>query len=962
LKLRGFRIETGEVEAALARHPEVQSCAVAARRDATGQGLLVAYVVAARPLAAAPAVPAAAPPLPAPPGSAAFAALAGRLRAFLQGSLPEPMVPSRFVEVPALPRNPSGKLDRRALPDPEAFARRRSAPPRSDLERFLAALWSEVLGVSGIGVDDDFFQLGGHSLSGATLVGRLQQELGEIVHVVAMYDAPTVGRLAVYLAEHYPQAVRRLTLPAPVPDTRKDTAPVAAASAPPPALAGPAPAPPVTTAPALAGPAPTPPVTAAPAPAALATLAPQPRPEPASSSAPAGAAELAELRRIVAGGRVPRAAPRNPPALFVLSPPRSGSTLLRVMLAGHPLLFAPPELELLSFETLAERRAAFAGRNGFWLEGAVRAVMEIHRCDAARAEELLAAMEGENATSQELYRRMQEWVAPRLLVDKTPSYALDPEVLARAERLFDGARYIHLLRHPLAMIRSFEEARLDQVFFRFPHGFSRRQLAELIWAASEESILAFLAGVPPERQLALRFEDLVARPEEDLRRLCGWLGLEFDRAMAQPYEEKAARMTDGIHPWSRMLGDIKFHQHRGVDASTADHWRAAMEGHLLGRPAAELAARLGYDCPVPASAPSTVPAAFAPPANPPSTIHAACPPSASEPSTIPVACPQAARPPSSIPPPEARSSTSPAVPPSSVRSRHPALVPLQARGSLPPLVCVHPAGGDVLCYRELALALGGNRPVYGLEAQGIRAGEIPLTRMEEIAERSLAALLTVVPSGPYNLLGWSFGGLVAYEIACRLAAAGRAVALLAILDAAPEAAAAQPLDEADLLAFGFESVLPVSAAEIRALPAGQRLPLLLARAGAAGKLPPGLDHAHAHRLLAVFQANQLAARAYRPAHYPGRLTLIRAAGPAVPSGGESAATEAAGAAAPSHGSATAPSPVQPPGSARREPTLGWNRLAAAVEVHEVPGQHENMVAPPHVAALADCLRGLLAAR
>jgi thioesterase domain-containing protein len=536
------------------------------------------------------------------------------------------------------------------------------------------------------------------------------------------------------------------------------------------------------------------------------------------------------------------------------------------MLAGHPQLFAPPELELLSFETLAERRAAFAGRNSFWLEGAVRALMEIRHCDAATAEALVAGLEAEGGTTQDLYRRMQQWIVPRLLVDKTPSYALDPAALARAERVFDGARYVHLLRHPLAMIRSFEEARLDQVFFRHPHGFTRRQLAELIWSVSEENILGFLAGIEPERQYPLRYEDLVERPEEELRRLCDWLEIDFHPAMAQPYENKDARMTDGIHPWSRMLGDVKFHGHRAVDPAAAHRWRTEMQGHVLGRPTATLAARLGYETPK-APAPSIT------------------------------------------------------------------LVPLQPRGTRPPLICIHPAGGDVLCYRDLAQALGSDQPVYGLQAQGLAPGETPLPHLDAIAERSLAVLLKTFPEGPYHLLGWSFGGLVAYELARRLTASGRDVARLVILDAGPTEAnlggepAPEPrYDEAHLLATAFQSAFPVTADEIRALPEGNRLAHLFTRAAAEGRLPPGVDLAHAERLLATFQAHQKAARTWRPEPYPeGRLTLVRAAGPESP-----------------------PEPDRP----RRAPLLGWDRLVGQVEVHQVPGEHETMIDPPHVGAVA----------
>src|SRR5690606_37684103 len=110
------------------------------------------------------------------------------------------------------------------------------------------------------------------------------------------------------------------------------------------------------------------------------------------------------------------------------------------------------------------------------------------------------------------YRLMQTWIGGKILVDKTPSYALDLEILKRAETDFDNALYIHLLRHPYAMIRSFEEAKLDQVFFRYKHPFSVRELAELIWLISHQNILEFLRSIPNERQYCVKFEDLVNQP------------------------------------------------------------------------------------------------------------------------------------------------------------------------------------------------------------------------------------------------------------------------------------------------------------------------------------------------------------------------------------------------------------------------------------------------------------------
>jgi amino acid adenylation domain-containing protein len=512
VKIRGFRIEPGEIESALLRHPAVAEAVVLAREDGRADRRLVAYLV------------------PREEGAAAV-----DWRSFLAQSLPDYMVPSAVVLLPDLPRTTSGKVDRRALPAPELRGEKFAAP-QTPLEVFLADLWKEVLGIEVVGLNDDFFALGGSSITGALFVNQLQEKLAEIVHVVIMFDAPTVARLAAYLREHYREAVARLFGPEEVGGI--ENAPLQSV----------------------------------------------------------GEERVAEMLRVIqplAPGV--RTGPKNPQAVFVLSPPRSGSTLFRVMLAGHPGLFAPPELELLSFNTLAERRAAFGERFSFWLEGAIRAVMEVRGCDAEEAERLLAGFEAEGWSTQDFYRRLQEWIGPRLLVDKTPSYALDLNILERAEETFEDARYIHLPRHPYGMIRSFEEAKLDQVFFRHPHSFSRRELAELIWLVSQRNILRFLERIPPERQLRVRFEDLVTEPAARLEEVCAFLGVEFRPEMAAPYEDKQRRMTDGLHAWSRMLGDVKFHEHKEVDRSVADSWRSHYDRDFLGAVTWELAARLGYD-------------------------------------------------------------------------------------------------------------------------------------------------------------------------------------------------------------------------------------------------------------------------------------------------------------------------------------------------------------------------------
>ncbi len=509
VKIRGFRIEPGEIESALLRHPTVAEAVVLAREDGWAERRLVAYLVLREETAV-------------------------DWRSFLAQSLPDYMVPSAFVLLPDLPRTTSGKVDRRALPAP-ALRTEEFAEPQTPLEIFLADLWKEVLGVDSVGLHDDFFAVGGSSITGALFVNQLQDKISEIVHVVIMFDAPTVARLAAYLREHYREAVARLFGPEEVGGTA------------------------------------------------------------AVSLQRVDEIRVAEMLRVIEPlAPAVHTGPKNPQAVFVLSPPRSGSTLFRVMLAGHPGLFAPPELELLSFNTLAERREAFGERFSFWLEGTTRAVMEVRGCDAEEAERLMAGFEAEGWTTQAFYRQLQEWIGDRLLVDKTPSYALDLNILERTEETFENARYIHLLRHPYGMIRSFEEAKLDQVFFRHPHSFSRRELAELIWLVSQRNILRFLEGIPLERQLRVRFEDLVAAPAARLKEVCAFLDIEFRPEMAAPYADKQRRMTDGLRSWSRMLGDVKFHDHSGVDAAVAEKWKEEHKEDFLGEPTWETAAALGY--------------------------------------------------------------------------------------------------------------------------------------------------------------------------------------------------------------------------------------------------------------------------------------------------------------------------------------------------------------------------------
>ncbi|HSK80756.1 MAG TPA: amino acid adenylation domain-containing protein, partial [Thermoanaerobaculia bacterium] len=186
VKVRGFRVELGEIEAALARHPEVREAVVVARDDGERGKRLVAYVT--------------------PRGVAA-----SELRQSLRESLPEHMVPSAFVRLDSLPLSPNGKVDRKALPDPGLpGVDRAPAAPRSGAEELLAGLVAEVLGLPRVGPLDDFFALGGHSLLATRLVARIARVFGVELPVSAVFVTPTVSGLAARIAQAGPPA-----LPAP---------------------------------------------------------------------------------------------------------------------------------------------------------------------------------------------------------------------------------------------------------------------------------------------------------------------------------------------------------------------------------------------------------------------------------------------------------------------------------------------------------------------------------------------------------------------------------------------------------------------------------------------------------------------------------------------------------------------------------------------------------------------------
>ncbi|MCP4699155.1 MAG: AMP-binding protein, partial [Gammaproteobacteria bacterium] len=246
------------------------------------------------------------------------------------------------------------------------------------------------------------------------------------------------------------------------------------------------------------------------------------------------------------------------------------------------------------------------------------------------------------------------------------------------------------------------------------------------------------------------------------------------------------------------------------------------------------------------------------------------------------------------------------------------LAAIQPNGAKPPFFAVHPIGGNVLCYAGLARHLGPEQPFYGLQANDIKEKG---NSIEEMASHYLRTLREIQPQGPYRLGGWSFGGVVAFEMARQLYEQGQETALLALIDAKIPAEQPLDIDTEKLLASlvgnlgGLHACkLHVSSAELRRLDIYKQLNLILKQAMQYHIFPPEAGPKQIYRLLVTFKACRDALCRYVPSPYPGRITLFQ--------------------------------------SSEDSKGMDWTGLAAEIKIHNIPAGHYEIIREPHVRTLA----------
>jgi hypothetical protein len=291
-------------------------------------------------------------------------------------------------------------------------------------------------------------------------------------------------------------------------------------------------------------------------------------------------------RRMVSGTESPVRPPIIPfrsdkvkePTVFVLNCPRSGSTLFRCMLMGHPSLYAPPELHLAEFRSMRERERQMADAGQDWKTmGLVQTISHLTGWNKWQAFHCLSHLTKRDVPVPEIYRMIHELCPKPILVDKSPSISGH---LQQIEKCFDKPRYLFLTRHPYATIESMMLNRVNPPFPK--HTFPQ---AEQAWLEVNRNIVSFLETVPLDRWHQLSFEELMSTTDQALQGVTDFLRLLYCLTMADAYEGE--RLQRGI-------GCVNFSVRQRVAKDLGNRWKNVRLPGQLSSETRNIAADLGY--------------------------------------------------------------------------------------------------------------------------------------------------------------------------------------------------------------------------------------------------------------------------------------------------------------------------------------------------------------------------------
>lgn len=249
--------------------------------------------------------------------------------------------------------------------------------------------------------------------------------------------------------------------------------------------------------------------------------------------------------------------------VFLLSTPRSGSTLLRLSLNAHNSIFAPPELHLLTYQSIRDWQNDLIDSKSILKEGLIQALSIAKNCSEDDSRRLISKLVEANADISCVYKALAQ-KPNSLIVDKTPSYGQSIDTLRRSEKLFHEPKYIFLYRHPLSVVSSFVNNGFHKMLGMQGDPFAE---AEEIWLRINSNIISFLQAIPSNRRITISYEQFMLKQEQSMKEICQLLNIPYDAKMCNPFQSK--RNTIELETKHFFIGDPGLRERKKVTPELA---------------------------------------------------------------------------------------------------------------------------------------------------------------------------------------------------------------------------------------------------------------------------------------------------------------------------------------------------------------------------------------------------------